>query len=215
MQDIYAEFGSSPAANPSPLSYSDNGSFDLLDDTPAPQVTSRGLTPHYNDLQTATLLAAQEGSNGTTSTSRAIVSADDIPSEIVAAQERALAECKQRQMTRHNNDTIRTLANVREMQIPESDNPTGSDAVHPDRPAWKRNRGGKTIAGTAGGALVGGLIFGPAFPVGIVLGGAAGGYATNKLSKQGERRAQRKWEQANFQRGADRSITATSHRTMV
>jgi hypothetical protein len=141
---------------------------------------------------------------------------EDIPSEIIASQERALAEAKQRAVTRTSNSLTTTTSGALVPSIPvvpESNNPTGSDAVHPNRLVWKQTRGTKTCAGAAGGAIVGGVIFGPAFPVGMVLGGAAGGYVTNKLSKHGERRAQRKWEQSNYQQAAAHSQVA--HSTMV
>jgi hypothetical protein len=69
----------------------------------------------------------------------------------------------------------------------------------------KTERKSKTFAGSLGGAAVGILIGGP---IGLVICGAAGGYASNKLSKQGERRMQRKFEQANFQKYASHSPAA-------
>jgi outer membrane lipoprotein SlyB len=77
-----------------------------------------------------------------------------------------------------------------------------SDAVHPQRREMKTERKSKTIAGSLGGAAVGILIGGP---IGLVLCGAAGGYASNKISKQGERRMQREFEQANYQKYASQS----------
>lgn len=225
LQEVYAECGT--PVNTSPLSSGNNGSFDLLDDYPSSYQQSpnnnnnnntASMTSYHNDLQTAAFLAAQQESKQLTSSasSRAIASRDDIPSEIIASQERAMAEIQQRRQ-QHQSKSSSSLTphssnsqyyNQELVTLPEvapSSNPTGSDAVHPNRPVWKKTRGTKTLAGATGGAIVGGIMFGPAFPIGMVLGGATGGYAANKLSKNGERRAQRKWEQSSFQRGAEHS----------
>lgn len=194
LHEVYSEFGSPPSTS--------STTVDLLD-------TSTSFQP-------VAYLPPQE-SRLTTPTSQQLTTLEDIPSDIIASQERALAEAKQRAQTRSStsarhpttSDALVPAVPV----IPASSNPTGSDAVHPNRLVWKQTRGSKTVAGAAGGAIVGGVMFGPAFPVGMVLGGAAGGYVTNKLSKCGERRAQRKWEQSNFQRIAAHSQVADS--TMV
>lgn len=146
-----------------------------------------------------------------------------VSSEVMASQSRALTDAKRRnhEQAYHTvaamgsyGDTeygsITSTALTVPMNIPSSHNPTGSDAVHPSRPQWKQTRGTKTAAGATTGAIIGGVAFGPAFPIGMVLGGAAGGYAANKISKTGERRAQRKWEQNNFQKGTQQSL-AVSH----
>ncbi len=182
LQEVYSEFGA-PGSHV----------VDLLDTS--------------NDLQAATYVAQQE-SQLANSVPREISTIDDISSEIIASQERAMAEAKRRS---HTGSSVTSRALTAPITaIPESTNPSGSDAVHPNRLVWKHTRSGKTAAGAAGGALVGGVMFGPAFPVGMVLGGAAGGYVTNKLSKSGERRAQRKWEQSNFQRVAAHSAAVNA-----
>lgn len=85
------------------------------------------------------------------------------------------------------------------IHVPRSNNPTGSDAVHPRRTEMKQARKIKTATAATGGAIVGGVLFGPAWPLGAVVGGAAGAVAGKQISKAGERRAQRKWEKQNFQ----------------
>jgi hypothetical protein len=83
-----------------------------------------------------------------------------------------------------------------------------SDAIHPEKDQMKGKRKSKTMVGATSGAIVGGVpLFGPAFPVGggMVLGGAVGGYASNKLSKTGERRMQPHYERVNFQKYASQS----------
>lgn len=187
LQDVYSEFGP-------PTSHV----VDLLD-------TSNAVQPAYATTQEESRLA--------NSVPREISMMEGIPSEIIASQERAIAEAKHRTQTGSLTTTSSRALTTSLPVVPESNNPTGSDAVHPNRLVWKHSRGGKTAAGAASGALVGGVIFGPAFPVGMVLGGAAGGYVTNKLSKSGERRAQRKWEQSNFQRVAAHSPVVNA--TMV
>jgi hypothetical protein len=218
LQDLYSEFGPS---TPTPLSSAagnnqNNGSFDLLDGS-YNYNSATAATMYHNDLQTAALLAAQQESQLTASSRAVIATTDDIPGDIIASQERAMAEAKQRQQSNTNTSTSqeqRQLVTLPEgVMTSSSSNPTGSDAVHPNRATWKKTRGSKTAAGVAGGAIVGGVMFGPAFPIGMVLGGATGGYAANKLSKTGERRAQRKWEQSSYQRDADHSSVVTH--TMV
>jgi hypothetical protein len=86
--------------------------------------------------------------------------------------------------------------------VPQSHNPSGSDAVHPNRYGMKQARKVKTATGATGGAIIGGVLFGPAWPLGMVVGGAAGGVAAKQISKAGERRAQRKYEKRNFQQYA-------------
>ena len=194
LHEVYSEFGSSPSTSTT---------VDLLDTLTTYQPVS------YPPQHESRLVSATPQQLSTLD--------DDIPADIIASQERALAEAKQRALTtssaRTGNSTTSQALVPAIPEIPESTNPTGSDAVHPNRLVWKKTRGGKTVAGAAGGAIVGGVIFGPAFPVGMVLGGAAGGYVTNKLSKCGERRAQRKWEQTNYQRVAAHS--QATHSTMV
>eukprot|EP00980_Cylindrotheca_fusiformis_P028592 scaffold22613_cov126-Cylindrotheca_fusiformis.AAC.12 len=127
---------------------------------------------------------------------------DDIPDDIVASQARAWEEA--RSSSRSPPGTTRTLTNYdaeRQLVVPKSKNPTGSDSVHPNKQYMKSERQFTTAAAATGGALIGGIITGPVFPVGMVVGGAISGYSANKLHKQGERRAQRKWEQSNFQKG--------------
>jgi hypothetical protein len=132
---------------------------------------------------------------------------DDVSDDIIASQERALAEIRQRheQSLATKSTTTQSRPLTVPIYVPRSNNPSGSDAVHPQKKTMKHVRKFNTAAGVAGGALVGGLAFGPAFPLGMVLGGSAGGYAANKVSKSGERLAQRKWEQQSFQRGVDES----------
>lgn len=133
---------------------------------------------------------------------------EDVPADIVASQARALAQIRKQQTTTSRNPShynAPSQALVVPFEVPCSCNPSGSDSIHPQRMVMKQQRKAKTAAGVVGGAVVGGLAFGPAFPVGMVLGGTVGGYATNKISKSGERRAQRKWEQHTFQRGTQES----------
>lgn len=82
-----------------------------------------------------------------------------------------------------------------------------TDGVHPNKYKMKHQRRDFTALGIVGGAVVGTMVF-PV--VGTAVGGAAAGYAFNKLSKQGERRAQRKWEKCNFQRQASQSHTVNA-----
>ena len=50
---------------------------------------------------------------------------------------------------------------------------------------------------------MGTVLLGPVMgPFGTVMGGAAGGAAYRQISKVKERKAQREWEQANFQKTA-------------
>jgi hypothetical protein len=88
------------------------------------------------------------------------------------------------------------------LRIPQSSNPCGADAVHPQKQTMKKQRKRKTAAGAVGGMLVGGLTLGP---VGVFVGGAVGAVATNKLCKIRERRAQRRFEQRSFQQAATNS----------
>lgn len=142
---------------------------------------------------------------------------NDVSSDIIASQERALAQAKEwaSRSREAGNAASTSGALTVPLQVPRSSNPSGSDAVHPNRPTWKKTRGNKTAAGATGGAIVGGILFGPAFPVGMVIGGAAGGYAANKISKTGERRAQREWEQAKFQQGATKSAAVLQEAPLV
>eukprot|EP00547_Thalassionema_nitzschioides_P007406 CAMPEP_0194199282 /NCGR_PEP_ID=MMETSP0156-20130528/361_1 /TAXON_ID=33649 /ORGANISM="Thalassionema nitzschioides, Strain L26-B" /LENGTH=150 /DNA_ID=CAMNT_0038924157 /DNA_START=114 /DNA_END=566 /DNA_ORIENTATION=- len=78
-------------------------------------------------------------------------------------------------------------------------------SIHPSKKQMKKMRKMKTAAGAIGGVIVGTLIAGP---VGLVFGAPIGGYAANKISKSGERRAQRKFEKHSFQKTADQSMAA-------
>jgi len=96
-------------------------------------------------------------------------------------------------------------------EVPFSRNPTGSDSVHPHKAQMKQGRKVTTAAAATGGALIGAIVTGPAFPVGALIGGAVSGYTANKIHKQGERRAQRNWEQANFQLGVHSAPVSSQH----
>jgi hypothetical protein len=137
---------------------------------------------------------------------------DDYLAGIIASQERALAEAKNG--GNNNNRSGVTAMTTRENYRGQpSENHRGkplSDAIHPQKYEMRKTRKNKTVAGATGGAIVGGILAGPAFPVGMALGGAAGGYAANKFSKFGERRAQRKHEQSNFQQAANRAVLVQS-----
>jgi hypothetical protein len=78
-----------------------------------------------------------------------------------------------------------------------------SYAIHPGRRKMKTRRTRRTAGGALGGCIVGGLVLGP---IGIVVGAPVGAYATNKICKKGERRAQRKFEHENFQKIASTSL---------
>ena len=193
---------------------SNGNSFDLLDNTNVPvgaYLASRApsVTPY----------GAPEGSMTQSATFGHELSYDsDIPPEIIASQERAMEEAKNRQRNgslSSSSSSSERRVTAHAMGVPSSSNPAGSDAVHPNRNQWKQSRGAKTAVGATSGAIIGGIAFGPAFPVGMVLGGAMGGYATNKLSKHGERRAQREWEQSSVQHGAMASLASRSRTSMV
>lgn len=211
-QQVNQEFGSQAVTT--------GGSFDLLDSTYGGNNHNQAVVntaAPLSDYEIAARLATEQiQQENTAMTSRRDDS--DIPLDIIASQERAMEEARKR---RNNNNTgssssrALTTTSSTNVMVPRSQNPMGSDSVHPHRSQWKKTRGSKTVAGATGGAILGGIAFGPAFPVGMVLGGAVGGYATNKLSKQGERRAQRKWEQSSVQEGAVHSLTAKSHATVV
>jgi hypothetical protein len=104
--------------------------------------------------------------------------------------------------SRNNNTTLTMKAPNKLIHVPRSSNPFGADAVHPKKKSMKKQRKQRTAAGAVGGMVVGGLTLGPA---GVFFGAAAGAVATNKICKARERRAQRKYEQRNFQQAAERS----------
>jgi hypothetical protein len=127
--------------------------------------------------------------------------------EIIRAQSRALEQARRQQSSpssshNHNNNNhnihhmVSNQTGQLQIHVPASRNQSGSDAVHPDKKKMKKARKLHTVAGGATGALCGTLILGP---VGTILGGAAGAYGSNKLHKNGERRAQRKYEQRSVQ----------------
>ena len=77
-----------------------------------------------------------------------------------------------------------------------------SEAIHPRKSQMKREQHAKLAVSVVSGALVGTLVLGP---VGTVLGAPLGCYTAKKLSKHGERQAQRKWEHASVQHAATQS----------
>ena len=141
-----------------------------------------------------------------------------LSNDVIASQERAMALAKQRasQRTAVTTSTVsfQTSTNLpRHLPAQEqsltmvqytptmtpSSSITDGPVVHPRKKQMKQVRKVKTATGVVGGAVVGTVILGP---VGTVLGGAVGGVATNRICKAGERRAQRKFEQSNFQAAA-------------
>jgi len=151
---------------------------------------------------------------------------DDIDPAIVASQQRAWEEIHSRNPSSRDVQTSTSTSSTDNgpttivphtppIRVPRSSNPTGSDAVHPSKYQMKQNRPAKTVLGAASGAVIGGIAAGPVFPVGMVLGGAAGAVAARQASKAGERRAQRQWEQANFQHGTSSSLVRRGNGVVV
>jgi len=134
-----------------------------------------------------------------------------IADEIIRSQQMAWKSAQKRnqqeqeQPSATSNEMMTTYHNQTKLDVPRSQNPTGSDSVHPHKAQMKGDRQVTTAAAATGGALIGAIVTGPAFPVGALIGGAVSGYTANKLHKKGERRAQRKWEQANFQLGVHKA----------
>jgi uncharacterized protein YcfJ len=121
----------------------------------------------------------------------------------MASQERAMVEAKQN----GRSSRSKVMVNSNKKNDKNNDNSDKSGGILPQKKQLKKERKRQTFAGGAAGAAVGVLIGGP---IGLVVCGAAGGYAANKVSKQGERREQRKFEQANFQKFAASSPAADS-----
>lgn len=133
-----------------------------------------------------------------------VTDGNDIPDEIIRSQQMAWKSAQKRNQSQQETALTNYNATAN-LVVPHSRNPTGSDSVHPHKKQMKQGRKVTTAAAATSGALVGAIVTGPAFPVGAIVGGAMSGYAANKLHKQGERRAQRKWEQSNFQLGTNKA----------
>ena len=71
-----------------------------------------------------------------------IESYDGIPAEVIASQERALAQIRQRQSTRQTETNNSHTALTVPLQVPPPQNPNLSDAVHPQKYAMKQQRKG-------------------------------------------------------------------------
>jgi hypothetical protein len=129
--------------------------------------------------------------------------------EIIASQERIMEQAKRESSSSRALTTTTNThpSSSRTLVVPQSRNPVGSDAVHPLKKEMKQKRHVKMAGGGVAGALVGTLVLGP---FGTVLGIPIGIYTANKLSKQGERRAQRKFEQHSVQEQAMNSIAMQS-----
>jgi hypothetical protein len=133
--------------------------------------------------------------------------------DIIASQERAMEQARSR--TSSGSSSSRALTTT--TNTPSSHNPStsgtpnnnsnSSDAVHPLKKEMKQRRHVKMAAGGVGGAVLGTLVLGP---FGTVLGAPIGVYTANKISKKGERRAQRKFEQHNVQQQAMNSSAMQS-----
>jgi hypothetical protein len=127
--------------------------------------------------------------------------------DIIASQERAMAQSKRGNSssralvtTTNTHGSYPTTSTSMVVSPTSRNRPAGtSDAIHPMKKEMKQRRHVKMAAGGVGGALMGTLVLGP---VGTVLGIPIGVYTTNKLAKQGERRAQRKFEQHSVQEQA-------------
>jgi hypothetical protein len=133
--------------------------------------------------------------------SETMIVKNDCPADIVASQERAMNEIKRQS---HSSAPINHESHDH-LKVPKSSNPTGSDAVHPYKKQMKQDRHLKMAIGGVGGAIFGTLIGGP---IGLVFITPLAIYGSNKISKKGEKRAQRRWEKASVQRGANASLTA-------
>lgn len=181
---------------PNDFGYSYSNSSPQAQTSPVPNTQSDALVPLY-------------GPPTSSPSPPPAPSSDGIDPSIIASQERAFAEARQRNNAGGAQSTTMVSSGPRslsEYRAPLADqNNQLSDAIHPKKFKMKEVRKTKTAAGAVSGAVVGGIIFGPAFPVGMALGGATGGYAANKISKFGERKAQRKHEQKIFQQAANRS----------
>jgi hypothetical protein len=165
---------------------------DLLSDDPIPlQQQQQQQQQHVPPTEVYTTTPPPEQTT-------MLVSTDDIPPEVMASQMRALAQIQQQQQERSLTTTCASSQAL--VTVPASANPIGSDAIHPQKFQMKARRQRRQVGGAVGGVIVGGLTLGPA---GALLGGVVGGVAANKVHKIGERRAQRKWEQNNYQKGIE------------
>ena len=139
-------------------------------------------------------------------------------SDVIASQDHALTFIQQQQQQQQNSieeqDNKNKIPNTsstgsngsneakNRLHVPRSINPSGSDAINPHKNINKVIRRANTSRGVLSGMIWGGLFFGP---VGLIVGATTGGVVANRLSKASEKRAQRKYEQVNFQSYATKS----------
>jgi hypothetical protein len=171
-----------------------------------PELKSEGSSTASPITTTSTLPQQQQQENLNYD---AIMASQERDRQAIAASQGSLLREIQRQtssrrLLESQHPNHRELAII---TVPMSTNPIGSDSIHPRKTEMKRERHVKMAVGVVSGALVGTLVLGP---VGTVLGAPIGCYTANKLSKQGERRAQRKWEQRSVQDAAAHSCLVQS-----
>ena len=138
----------------------------------------------------------------------------NLPRELIEEQERILAQIQQSNISRssrsqvvshsnpttNNNDGQQLYQQRFDASLPDASLQLSQlpQEVHPKKYQMKDARKVKTAASATTGAVVGGLMFGPFWPVGAVAGAAVGGYAGKVISREGERKQQRKWDKKNF-----------------
>ena len=138
----------------------------------------------------------------------------NLPRELIEEQERILAQIQQSNISRssrsqvvshsnpttNNNDGQQLYQQKFAASLPDASLQLSQlpQEVHPKKYQMKDARKVKTAASATTGAVVGGLMFGPFWPVGAVAGAAVGGYAGKVISREGERKQQRKWDKKNF-----------------
>jgi len=134
----------------------------------------------------------------------------NLPKELIEEQKRILSQIQKRNNNRSNgnnqlvswNSTGQERFEQKLMDsLPEEESSSsyGLPAeVHPKKYQMKTERKVKTAASATAGMVVGGLILAPVFPIGMAAGAAVGGYTAKVISRSGERKQQRKWDQKNF-----------------
>merc|ERR1711992_415797 len=136
----------------------------------------------------------------------------NLPKELIEEQERILSQIQKQNHGRSNNGNNQLVSwnsttgqerfeqkLIDSLPEEESSSSYGLPAeVHPKKYQMKTERKVKTAASATAGMVVGGLILAPVFPIGMAAGAAVGGYTAKVISRSGERKQQRKWDQKNF-----------------
>lgn len=146
--------------------------------------------------------------NNTADNLKALQDRDDefiksLPIELIEEQKRIISQIQESNRSANNSSQLIVSAGQQQYEqkfdaLPDVLETSLPAEVHPNKYTMKAERKVKTAASASAGAVIGSVVLLPIWPIGAIVGAAVGGYAGKVVSRSGERKKQRKWDEKNL-----------------